>query len=479
MRGERLWSVMTGLLCLAAVDGFATGPEVRVHSVGSIAGKGTILVNNQLALPGTTVFAGDVISTGKSSTAVMNLRSGTSATVSENSEVALSPGADSNLNLRKGALVVRNAGRHSTRVSVLGASVLVVGEASFPAICKIASVGRSAAVISERGRVEIHGAGAPLILAPGKYAKLEAGRAQGAGQQAGKVSSAIPDEVVQRQGVGAEIMLQVNDPVNWNDVVRTLRTGRLRIELLEGSLLNVGARSVMRITKHDPQTQQTELELTLGRLRGEVVKISKAGGTFQVRTQTAVIGVVGTVFLIQAAANLTRVHCIEGVLTVQNINPAVIGQVTLRAGDFTSVSRGIPPTGAVRSTPSQVQAELNQTNVQPTTSTAAGQPAGGGQAGTTAGQTAGTTGAQTATTAANTATSAATAGLSATSSVLSGVAVTEVGDATTILTETQTTLESAQTSSASAASTASTATTTSQAVSTGTQTVEQKVSPAQ
>lgn len=465
MRDRRLWERLAGVLMLAVLHhAFAWGGDSESRVSGWIASRGPVLVNNEPALRGTSLFAGDVVATGKGSMAVMNLRAGTSVTLAENSEVALSPEPGPNLTLRRGVVIVRSGGLLSTRVSVLGASVIVQGQASFPAICRIASVGRSAAVIAQRGRVEIHGAGAPLMLSPGRYAKLEAGTPQGAAQQAGKVSVAIPAEVVQRQGAGPEITLKLNDPVHWNDVVKTLRTGRLRIELLEGSFLNVGARSTMRITRHDPQTQQTEIELTLGRLRGEVVKIAKPGGSFQVRTQTAVIGVVGTVFLIQALANLTRVHCIEGLLTVRNINPAIVGQVTLGAGQLTSVPRALPPAGVVRSAPSQLRAEVNQTNVQPPTTPAGVQPAAGGQA---------------APSAASTATSAATTASQATSATLSSVTVAEIGEVTTILQGTTTALESASTAVTAATTAASSTVATTSATTLAVQEVVTVVSPSQ
>src|SRR5713226_1506396 len=103
---------------------------------------------------------------------------------------------------------------------------------------------------------------------------------QAAGQLAGKVNAAIPDDVVQRLGQGQEIQLNLSDSVNWEDVVRTLQMGRVRIALLDGSFLNVGARSVMRVTRHDPQSQQTAIELSLGKMRAEVVKLSQPGSSF-------------------------------------------------------------------------------------------------------------------------------------------------------------------------------------------------------
>ena len=114
---------------------------------------------------------------------------------------------------------------------------------------------------------------------------------------------------MQRLGKGPEIELKISDPVNWEDLLRTMRAGRLRIAMLDGSVLNIGARSVMRIVKHDPQSQQTQIELQLGRLRGEVTKITQPGGSFQVRTQTAVMGVVGSIFLMNALRDMTEITC--------------------------------------------------------------------------------------------------------------------------------------------------------------------------
>lgn len=467
MPGQRLLQILTAVLVLAGLNGFAAGGG-EAGALGSIAGRGEVWVDNQPVPPGTALYGGDVISTGKASTALMSLLSGSSATITENSEVALSHGANpTNLNLRRGALLVRNPGPQATRVSVLGASVLVRGQDDFPAICRIAAAGRSAAVFADRGRVEIHGAGAPLILPPGKYVTLEAGKPPGAGQQAGRVSSAIPEEVVQRQGQTAEVPLKLSDGVNWQDMVKTLRTGRVRIELLDGSFLNVGARSVMKIVRHDAQTQQTQVELSLGRLRGEVVKLTKSGASFQVQTQTAVIGVVGTIFVILARPNLTRVFCIDGALSVRNINPVIAGAVTVRAGQFANVPRGFPPTAALQAPSGQIQNQVSQTN--------AGGPPGPAGAAAPTGGAAG---------AASTVTNTATAGAGATTAALSGVALSKVGSANDTLTQADTALQSAQSTSSAAASEANAAISAANAASaaattveTGIQTVQPILSP--
>ncbi|MGA7409954.1 MAG: FecR family protein [Bryobacteraceae bacterium] len=111
------------------------------------------------------------------------------------------------------------------------------------------------------------------------------------GQEAGKVTREVPKGTVERQGKDSPLV--TNDPVDWNDVVRTQEKGRLQITLTDGSMLSVGSRSEMKIVKHDADAQQTDIDLTTGTVRVDVKKITKDGGHFNVHTKTAVIGVTG------------------------------------------------------------------------------------------------------------------------------------------------------------------------------------------
>jgi len=396
MSGRRIFGLVAAILLLASVNSFAAGHQDRLRPLGFVAAKGEVWVDKQPAPSGTAFFAGDVITTGSGSVAVMTFQSGTAATLSANSELVLSgemgPTA---MNLKKGTVSIRNESLESGRVSVLGATVVVRGEGGFPALCRIALVGDSAGIFADLGHIEVRGKGAPVVLSPGRHLQLgPGGRAAGggpqvAGQPAGKVANAIPEETVQHPGQPAELPLKLADPLVWEDTVRTLKTGRVRIALLDGSFLNVGARSVMKIVKHDAQTQQTEIELQLGRLRSEVVKISKPGGGTQIRTQTAVIGVVGTIVNVHALRNLTRVFCLNGTVTVRNINPAIPGEVTLHPGQSTNVPKSGPPSGAASASGGQIGSEVSQTNVGETlsneltsalqaTGATTGQAAGGG-----------------------------------------------------------------------------------------------------
>jgi len=162
-------------------------------------------------------------------------------------------------------------------------------------------------------------------------------------KQAGAVVNAIPDDVVERQGTPSALPLKTNDFVYWQDVVKTLDQGRVRIQLLDNSLLNIGVRSAMRIVQHDPQSQQTQIELSFGQLRGEVRKLSKAGASFEIQTPTAVIGVVGTVLEVEATPTTTHVHVLEGRVRVRHRNPKIKGQVIVHEGDETRIAHNASP----------------------------------------------------------------------------------------------------------------------------------------
>jgi hypothetical protein len=45
--------------------------------------------------------------------------------------------------------------------------------------------------------------------------------------------------------------------LNWNDLLQTEHTGRVRAGLKDGSILSVGSDSELRIVQHDSAAQQT------------------------------------------------------------------------------------------------------------------------------------------------------------------------------------------------------------------------------
>ena len=178
-----------------------------------------------------------------------------------------------------------------------------------------------------------------------------------AGQRAGQVSRVIPAVSIQR---GAQQLAAATQaPVFWEDVVNTQRLARARVALDDGSVLNVGAESSLRVTKHDPGAQQTQLELTYGRVRSKTVRISRPGGNFDVRTPAGVAGVVGTDFYVFYLNGLMLLIVFEGTVRLCNLS----GQcVDVLAGMISTVRANQQPDPPSPATPSQLMEAAQSTN---------------------------------------------------------------------------------------------------------------------
>jgi len=201
---------------------------------------------------------------------------------------------------------------------------------------------------------------------------LTAQQAPGSGQKAGEIGALRPDATRNDQ------VLKVKDELQWNDFLKTLQTGRLRAQLLDGSLLSMGSNSQMRVLQHDAASQQTELELSFGRLRNRVVKLTKPGAKYEVKTPHAVIGVIGTDFYIFVDELRTVVIVYTGKVRVKqrrksDRDPGALLVVEpgreLGAGQMLEVrapgTTPPPPLGQPESTPPGVQDDsIAQTAVE-------------------------------------------------------------------------------------------------------------------
>jgi ferric-dicitrate binding protein FerR (iron transport regulator) len=308
----------------------------------------------------------------------VELKRGTRVEIAENSSVRfLQEGETVRAELLSGAVISESVGKPTMMVSTPRYQFAPAqAEESRYRVQLSREQAIVAAALEGKVMVKARDASGSYILQEGTYAAISASaagvpdQASEAGgplgtQHAGTVNSVVPDGVVQRQGQGAEIPLKVNDRINWEDVVRTLQNGRLRIALAGGSSLNMGTRSTMKIIMDDPQTQQTEIQLSLGTMRVSVVKLTQPGSSFKVQTPTAVTSVVGTDFIVEAQVDGTRVYGIEGVVSVQNMDPAVAGQVLLQPGEFTTVASGLPPSAPAGTPDTLLQSQINQTTVAP------------------------------------------------------------------------------------------------------------------
>jgi hypothetical protein len=156
-----------------------------------------------------------------------------------------------------------------------------------------------------------------------------------ADQRAGEISRLIPAVSIARGS--KSINASAKTVVDWQDVVNAQANARARVSLDDGSVLNVGSDSSIHVVKHDAGAQQTDLEVSFGKMRSQAQKISQPNGTFEVHTPARVAGVVGTDFYVAYENNVMTVIVFEGFVRVCNLAGVC---VVVKAGQTTSVRNG-------------------------------------------------------------------------------------------------------------------------------------------
>ena len=159
--------------------------------------------------------------------------------------------------------------------------------------------------------------------------------------------------------------LKEQEGVAENDRIRTQSSGRVRVVLNDGSILNIGSSSLLIVRGAAETTSAGVLELSYGRLRAVVA--AQVGKNFEVRTRTAVCGVLGTTLFIDSSQDLTRVANLSeepsARVRVTSTNPAARGEVVLLPGQGTSVPAQGPPQPPRRWTLEEVQAANQDTQI--------------------------------------------------------------------------------------------------------------------
>lgn len=177
--------------------------------------------------------------------------------------------------------------------------------------------------------------------------------------QAGAVSAMLPRGAAERSG--SEKDLALHDAIFWNDLVKTIDLGRMRILLEDQSVLNIGARSSMRIVPAAGASRLSNLELEFGRFRAKVIEKAGTGGRVVITTPTAALGVVGTHFYVRGDEKEATIIVFEGEVRVRSSDSAIAGEQTLLAGELTTVLRDQPPTPKRPATPQEIQQAMEET----------------------------------------------------------------------------------------------------------------------
>ena len=134
--------------------------------------------------------------------------------------------------------------------------------------------------------------------------------------------------------------------------------------LNDGSVLSLGSDSSLRVLQHDAAAQQTVLDMAAGRMRGQVMKLTRPGAKFEIRTPSAVAGIVGTDFYLYVTPDYTELVVFEGI--VQLTNPATGQTVSVSAGMKIIMRKSGPTEGPTQAGTREIAQEQSSTDVPET-----------------------------------------------------------------------------------------------------------------
>ena len=182
--------------------------------------------------------------------------------------------------------------------------------------------------------------------------------------KAGETTDVIP-KAYRGQTETAGRQLAKATPVYWQDIVWTEKAARARLTIVDGSILNVGPDTRLQILPQEAASNQSLMVLKFGKIRAEVQQRSQESGPFQIQTPTAVIGVVGTEFYLDASPQTTSVICLKGQVKVRNRKAEIAGEQTLNAGEKTTVEQNQPPEAKSVASAAEIAQALGETSVAP------------------------------------------------------------------------------------------------------------------
>jgi ferric-dicitrate binding protein FerR (iron transport regulator) len=356
---------LAGILVWAAVPDSsaygATPASGPAASAASIMGKNVELNGTPMPV-GATLFPGDVVRLGQASTAA--LRFG-------NSLVLVAPLTElqvesEGVSLRNGRLQVRAGGADSFVISAPFFHLDIASSEGIPSSAEVRLAGMRAQVSAVAGTADLTAAGssAPYRLHAGETATLNAAGGdatpgQGAASpEAGQVSRLVPQVQIDR--ASQHLVAAVSDRIYWNDSLRSGPTGRAHIALSDGSQLNLGSDSSLSILQHDAQSQQTALDLLVGRMRGKITKLTRPGAKFEVHTLMGIAGLVGTDFSLLVTNDYAELMVFEGAVRFTPLN----GQaVSVTAGNMLRISKAGTVEGPSPATPQEIQTAESLTDI--------------------------------------------------------------------------------------------------------------------
>lgn len=165
---------------------------------------------------------------------------------------------------------------------------------------------------------------------------------------------------VQRVSFGNWEKVQFQQPVYARDIFRTARKSRLKILLVDKSLIALGPNSEMKVQSYIFNKREKLRQGVIGLVRGFSMYIINKSQThkksrFEMVTPTANISARGTHGYVAFSAKNTFTANKAGKVLTSNVNPVIPGVVELREFMGNNVPVNGPPTEAVTLSPATMK----------------------------------------------------------------------------------------------------------------------------
>jgi len=174
----------------------------------------------------------------------------------------------------------------------------------------------------------------------------------GLGAPVGKIIMAKGEAIIIHQGLSIGYRAQKGLPIFKGDTVITQSKARLRLSLNDGSIITLASETKLTVNRsvYDPRnkSRSTFLGMETGKARFWAVKMKGFKySEFKVKTKTAVAGIRGSDFIINATAIFTEITTLKDTL-LELISLAMPEAEPLLLSDFkrSQVAEGALPTKA-------------------------------------------------------------------------------------------------------------------------------------
>ncbi len=182
---------------------------------------------------------------------------------------------------------------------------------------------------------------------------------------AGNIAAIAGNASIVRQGASVEP--ETGAPVYGDDAITTGNTGKMRILFVDNSVISIGPNARINIDRYvsTPSKRSVLLSMVRGKARFLISKISNILNTYDIHTVTAIIGIRGTDFVIDASdGQKTAVYVINGSVNLQNIKQGALNPVMITTGKMSTVRAGRSPSLPENYSPAVLQQLLNEIILQ-------------------------------------------------------------------------------------------------------------------